>query len=189
MTNTSFHAIVVASKHIRYTLSELVEAIGRIAPTALVGNWDGPLAAQPEAEQSNRMLSIDGIKLAILNFDTMLPVELYETGSFPNYLMPDLLQKLSDNRAHITITAFKDHMSTTEALAKARAVTIAARAIGTIVGALAVQWGAAFSSASLLARASAVWSPPALWAAVVPSSSSPSAAAAVALSAAAPAAG
>lgn len=117
------------------TLANLYDSVKSIAPSCTLGDWSGPLHSPLSDDRPLNMLSVDGVRLALLIMDNPLPADALQTGPCPNLLMLDAKQKLANHRAHMLVVPADRPMSREERIATARSVTLLAWAAALAAGA------------------------------------------------------
>ncbi len=133
-------AIVVYPAYAEIKLTQLFDALLRLAPDAKLGDWAGPYKVRPSDDIGTNMLSIDGVRLSMLNADAALPPAFYDPGPCGNSFIPDAMRRLSANRAHVLVIPTAKPAGLLETVETARAVTLLTWAIVAVTKAPAFRW-------------------------------------------------
>ena len=136
----TFSATVLYRRHTEVRLTELLAALRSIAPEAVMGDWEGPFTTPPMDDQGVEMLSIDGIRLSVLNIGAAPPPGFFDSGLLPNALLPDAAARLGDHRAHAIIMPLTRPTDRAAAIATARKATLVTWAVAQVTQAEAFKW-------------------------------------------------
>jgi hypothetical protein len=156
-----YSATVVCDRYTEITLTSLIAALRSVAPSSVMGDWQGPFTTPPTDALGTGMISIDGVSLTLLSVDQPLPPPFFDTGPIPNQLMPDPLQQLRNHRAHVSVMPTQPPQDGPTALATAHAVTLLTLAVAIVTRAEAIKWtdSSNFVPVSLLQGCAATLSP------------------------------
>lgn len=140
LPSITFNAVAVGRRYVDFKLTQLITAVKAIAPDAIMGDWEGPFTGVPSDALGIQALSLNGVKMTVFNVDRGLPPNVFDTGRITNHLMPDAPQRLSENSAHAMIMPIIEHKALAGAIATARATTLMARAVTSLMQPDAVHW-------------------------------------------------
>jgi hypothetical protein len=134
-----FTATLLLEIDAKPSFRQLQEELRRIAPQAVLGDWNGPVA-DPASDPGIEMLSLNGESLSVLVVDTPADAAILQSGPFVNPLWPNAEREAAQHKAHILVVGLEDPVDREAALAKARAVTWVTAAIARLVPAIGVSW-------------------------------------------------
>ncbi|MGJ4931620.1 DUF4261 domain-containing protein [Bradyrhizobium sp. HKCCYLS2038] len=135
-----YSAIVICNRYTEIKLAELVDALRAVAPSSKIGDWIGPFDGRDIEAFGSDMISIDGVQMTLLSLDQPLPPPFFDIGPVPSQLMPNPLQQLRGQRAHVSIVPAALPQNGPSAVATARAVSLLALAVAIVTQAEAVKW-------------------------------------------------
>ena len=138
-SSAQFTAMLLLEQPLAVTYAALAKEVARIAPTARLGDWSGPID-DPSKATGIEMLSLDGQQMAVLAVDAPAPAIALDFGPIPNLLWPDPSKAIAKHRAHVMIVSPGEPKDRTDAVAKARAVTIIAAAYAALAKTIGVVW-------------------------------------------------
>jgi hypothetical protein len=134
-----FSAVLLLKQPASPSFAQIRLELKRIAPHAELGDWSGPVS-DPYLHTGIEMLSLNGEKMSVLVINSPAPESIIQAGSFPNPVWPNAEKESAKHQAHIIVIGLEDPVDRDAGLAKARAVTLLARAIAPIVPAIGVTW-------------------------------------------------
>jgi len=138
-TNAQYTAMLLLEQPHAVGYAALAKEVARIAPTARLGDWSGPID-DPTKAAGIEMLSLDGQQMAVLAVDAPAPAMALDFGPIPNLLWPDPSKEIAKQRAHAMIVSPGEPNGRADAIAKARAVTIVAAAYAALARTIGVVW-------------------------------------------------
>jgi hypothetical protein len=133
-----FTAVLLLDRPVRLSFGEIRSALKRIAPDAVLGDWNGPVT--DPVDPGIEMLSLNGEKISVLNIGAPAPAAVLQTGPFLNPLWPNSATEAAKHKAHFVIVGLDDPVGRQAALAKARTVTLLTAAIARLVPTIGVIW-------------------------------------------------
>ena len=136
----TFGATVLYRQHSEIRLTQLFAALQSFAPAVVMGDWKGPFTTPPTDDQGVAMLSVDGIRLSVLNISAPPPSAFFDSGLLPNALLPNAALKLGAHRAHVIVMPAKRPADHAAAIATARAVMLLTWAVAKVTQAEALKW-------------------------------------------------
>ena len=136
----TFAAAVVYRSYSPMTLAQLWHSIKRVAPQVEVGDWTGPIVTVPHDDREASTVSIDGVKLAIVNQDMRLPPDFFDPGPIQNFMFPNPEAVLAGQTGHALIIPAEAPQSTAAAVRTARSVSLLILAIAGLKQAQAFKW-------------------------------------------------
>jgi hypothetical protein len=127
-------ATLATERAAKFDGQQLRAALARLNPTS------PPTLDCQGSDDDPKLVLVNGLQVAILNFEIPAPAGLFDAAASPNALWPAAPQELARHRAHIMIVS-PDAVTTREdKIARASVVTLVAAALCLITPVIGVHW-------------------------------------------------